>query len=392
MDKPKPTLADPALKKKSRKKRRRIILLSILAVLIGFRIALPSIVKHFVNKTLANMEGYTGHVEDIDIYLYRGAYVIQGIELNKILEDGKRDTLPFFSSPEIDLSIEWASLFKGSVVGEIYVEKPILNFSKTPTKKTDAKTDTADFRAVIKKLMPLKINHFEINNGQIHYIDRYRNPQVDVFLKNLYAKASNIKNVNDNKELLPAKLTARANVYGGSFTLDVNFDGFNKQPTFDMNARLANLDMPQLNNFFRAYGNFDVKKGNLGLYTEFAAKQGAFKGYVKPLLKDLDVVQWNKEEGNVGQILWETLIGGVAEIFQNQRKGQLATKVPIEGRFANPKVGIFDALMYVLKNAFVNALKPSIDNTINIGNVSTPKDEKKGFLKRLFGKDKKKKK
>jgi hypothetical protein len=380
---------DIAVKKRRKKKRRRIVLLSILIPLIGFRIALPYIVKNYVNKALANMKGYTGHVEDIDIHIYRGAYVIKGMELKKIMEDGKQDTLPFFSSPEIDLSVEWRALFKGSVTGEIYVERPIVNFSKTPGKKTNAKTDTSDFRTVIKNLMPLKINHFEITNGQLHYIDRFSNPKVDVFMKNINAVASNIKNVNDEKELLPANLKAKANVYGGTFSLDVKFDALNKLPTFDMNARLTNMDMTQLNAFFKAYGNFDVKKGNMGLYTEFAAKDGAFNGYVKPLLKDLDIVQWNKQEGNLGQILWETLVGSVAELLKNQRKDQLATKVPVKGRFDNPKIGLFDAVVYVLKNAFVNALKPSIDNTVNIGNVSTPSEQKKGFFKRIFGRNKK---
>ena len=34
---------------------------------------------------------------------------------------------------------------------------------------------------------------------------------------------------------------------------------------------------------------FNVNKGNFGLYTVMAAKDGKFKGYVKPFSKDLDV-------------------------------------------------------------------------------------------------------
>lgn len=376
---------DRSERKARRKKRRRLILLSLLFIIIGLRIALPYIVKHYVNKTLANMKGYTGHVNNIDIALYRGAYVIRDLAIFKVMEDGKRDTLPFFASPEIDLSVQWGALFHGSVVGEIYVEKPVLNFSKTPAKKTSAKTDTADFRSVIKDLMPLKINHFEITDGQIHYIDRYRKPMVDVYMKKVNAVATNLKNVNDSNTLLPSRLKARAEVYDGNFNLDVRFNGLKKQPTFDMNARLSAVNMVHLNDFFKAYGNFDVKKGTLGLYTEFAAKDGAFNGYVKPLIKDVDIVQWNKEEGSPLQILWETVVGSVAEVFENQRKGQLATKLPIRGRFDNPRAGLFTAITYVLRNAFVYALKPSIDNSIDIGKVEAQPEEKKGFFKKIFG-------
>jgi hypothetical protein len=186
---------------------------------------------------------------------------------------------------------------------------------------------------------------------------------------------------------LPAHLDGSADVYGGKFDLNLDFDALNKTPTFDMNARLTQINMVNLNSFFKAYGNFDLKKGRFGLYTEFAAKEGKFKGYVKPIIKDLDIVQWKKEEGNIGQILWESLIGSAAEVFQNQPKEQLATRIPVSGSFENPEPGLWDAVSYVLRNAFVNALKPSIDNTVNINNVEA-EDDKKTFLQKVFGKKK----
>jgi hypothetical protein len=144
----------------------------------------------------------------------------------------------------------------------------------------------------------------------------------------------------------------------------------------------------QLNDFLRAYGNFDVKKGNFGLYTEFAAKEGTFGGYVKPIVKDLDVVQWNKEEGDLGQILWESIVGAAAEALQNQRTETLGTKIPITGRFKDPETNTWRAVSYVLRNAFVQALKPSIDASINIYKLD--ENDKKTLLEKIFGEGKKK--
>jgi hypothetical protein len=371
-----------------RKKTRRIIIWSIIGILVIFRLLLPYIVLKYVNKTLAGLKEYYGHVEEIDIALYRGAYVIKDMRLDKRVEkSGSKDTIPFFRTSEIDLSVEWRAIFKGSIVGEIYVNTPVLNFVKGKHKNEDLKADTADFRDLINNLMPLSINHFEITKGQIHYIDPYSQPKVDISMKDIEAKATNLTNVNDSHKLLPAHLAASANVYGGKFNLNVDFDALNKTPTFDMNAKLTQINMVYLNNFFKAYGNFDLKRGHFGLYTEFAAKEGKFKGYVKPIIKDLDIVQWNKEEGNIGQVLWETLIGSVAEVFQNQPKDQLATKIPITGSFDSPEPGLWDAISYVLRNAFVNALKPSIDNTVNINNVKSAEDDRT-FLQKVFGKKK----
>lgn len=378
--------------KPPRKRKWKIVLLSIVVLLLVVRIFLPTIILKVVNNKLASLEEYYGHVEDIDLAIIRGAYQINGIRILKIAEgEMKNDTTPFFVCPKVEFSLQWNAIFKGSIVGEISVLKPTVNFAKGKHNDGEAKQDTADFQDVIRDLMPLTINHFTIKDGRIRYIDNYSTPRVDVALENLQVKADNLTNVNDSNEVLPAALKAKGEAYGGTFDLNVKFNALEKQPTFDLNARVDNVDMVKLNDFFKAYGKFDVEKGKFGLYTEFAAKEGAFRGYVKPLIKDLDVVKLDKEEGNFVQILWEGVVGGISEVFENQPKEQVATKLPIEGRFENPEAGLWTAINYVLRNAFVFALRPSIDQTINIGNVEEDAIPKETFLQKVFGKDSKKK-
>lgn len=369
--------------KKKRKKKRRIIWFSIIAVLVIFRLLLPYIVLHYVNNKLENLEEYYGHVDDIDIHLYRGAYVIKDIKLLKKVEKGaKKDTIPFFKSPAIDLSVEWSSLFKGSIVGEIGVEQPVLNFVKEKHKGEDIKADTADFRQLIDDLMPITVNRFDIRNGEVHYLDLEARPKLDIAMKNINVTATNLTNVTDSKEVLPATLRATAEAYQGKFALNAKFDGLAKVPTFDMNVSLNGLNLVLLNDMLREYANFDVKKGTFNMYGEFAAKNGGFGGYVKPFLKDLDIVQWNKEEGDFKQILWETVVASAAEILQNQRKEQLATKIAINGTFDKVHLNTWRAISFVLRNAFLRALKPSLDNSISINNLK--ENGKKTFLEKVF--------
>jgi len=376
--------ATTPVRKHTKTKKLKIILVSLLVLLIVFRLFLPYIVLKYVNKKLGSLNEYYGHVEDIDIALIRGAYVIKDIKLVKLgNEQGQNDTIPFFKSSAIDLSVEWRAIFKGSIVGEIYVENPVVNFIKGKHQGEDAKADTADFKQLIKDLMPLTVNHFEISNGQIHYIDPFSSPRVDVALNELEVVATNLSNVNDSNKVLPAHVDVTAEAYDGNLKMKVDFDALQKTPTFDMSAEITYVNLAKLNDFLKAYGNFDVKKGNFGLYAEFAGKDGSFGGYVKPILKDLDIVQWNKQEGDLKQILWETLIGSAAEILQNQDKDQFATKVEIKGKFDNPNINLWRAISFVLRNAFVRALKPSIDHTINLTRLDATKD--KTFLEKLFG-------
>lgn len=372
--------------RKDPKRRHRIrnTIIIVISLLIVIRLVLPYFVLKYVNKKLAGLEDYYGHVEDIDLSLYRGAYIIKDLKILKTEKVGKKvDSIPFFKTPAIDLSVQWKALFKGRIVGEIYVESPVLNFVKGKHKGEDIKQDTADFRQLVKDLMPLTVNHFEIKDGRVHFIDKYSAPKVDASIKNLDIVATNLSNVNKSEKQLPANLVATAEAYEGKLYLTTDFDGLNKVPTFDLSAKFTDINMVLLNDVLKAYGNFDVKKGTFNLYTEFAARNGEFGGYVKPALTNLDVVQWNKEEGDLRQILWETLVGSGLEIVQNQRTEILATKVPINGKFSDPNVNIWRAISYVLRNAFFNALKPTIDNTINISKLK--EDGKKTLLERIFG-------
>ena len=108
--------------KKSRfKKKRYIVPIIILILLIAFRLYLPTLVKNYVNKVLADIPGYYGQVDDIDIALIRGAYVINGMYLNKGTAESQ---VPFLNFPKSDISIEWKSLFKGKIVSEIIMTSP----------------------------------------------------------------------------------------------------------------------------------------------------------------------------------------------------------------------------------------------------------------------------
>jgi hypothetical protein len=83
-------------------------------------------------------------------------------------------------------------------------------------------------------------------------------------------------------------------------------------------------------------------------------------------------------------------------IFKNQKEDQVATKVRIEGDFKNPQTFTLDAIFEVLRNAFIQALLPSIDHEININSVRNKQPEdKRNILQKIISpatKDKVKKK
>lgn len=363
-----------------------IVVLSIVGILVIARLILPYVVLHYANKSLANMNGYNGHIEDIDIALIRGAYKIDSIYLNKVDSLSGKET-PFFAASIIDLSVEWKALFHGSIVGKLDFENPVIRFTKDKVEPKDVQGDSTDFRKLLDDFMPLQVNRFTINNGNVRYKDDTSTPKVDIGLTALNVTALNLKNSYDSAALLPASVAATANVYEGTMTVNVKLNPLAEVPTFDMNAEVKNTNLVLLNEFFKAYAKVDVNKGTFGLYAEVAAKDGGFNGYVKPLIKDLDVLGEEDRDDNILRKLWEAVAGGVGEIFENQPKDQVATKIPFRGRVEDPKANIWITIANTLQNAFIQALQPSIDNEINIATVDAPKDEKKTLIQKVFGKD-----
>jgi hypothetical protein len=375
---------------KNHKTKRRKIWLTVLIVfillLVAFRLYLPYLVLKIVNNKLTEIKEYTGQVHDIDISLIVGSYKIKNIELKKT---GGKIPVPFFSCDVIDLSVEWKALLNGEIVGEIEFYKPVLNFVKGPTEATSQTKIDKNWRDVVDDLMPLRINRLAIDNGEIHFRDFHSDPKIDLLMEQVNIVAENLDNAKHQKDNLPSTAKATAFAYGGMATVDMRLNPLEKSPTFDLNAELKGLDIVKLNDFLKAYGNFDVHKGSISVYVEAAAKENKLKGYAKPIIKDLKVLNWKEDKKDAVKIIWEGVIELGAWIFKNHPKDQLATQVSFEGDLDKPDIETWSIIGETLRNAFIQALYPSIENSISIN--SPVKEEKKSFLKKLFDSGDKKK-
>jgi hypothetical protein len=222
----------------------------------------------------------------------------------------------------------------------------------------------------------------EINDGEIHYRDFYSNPKVDIFTKKVHILAENLSNAKHNKELLPSTAEASAAVYGGEAKLHMKLNVLSKIPVFEAKAELVSLDITNLNNFLQAYAKLDVKSGNISIYMEAATKDQQIIGYTKPIIKDLKVVNWEKDKDHPMKIAWEAVVGSVAWVFKNHSKDQLATKIEFQGSLKSPRISIMAVIGQVLYNAFIQALYPSLENSVNINSVDVKVDKKE--KKRTF--------
>ena len=347
-------------------RRTTKIIIAVVALLVIARLLLPYFVLRYVNKSLADMDGYTGHVDDIDIQLIRGAYQLNDLRIRKV--NGKIKE-PFLYIPKTDLSVEWKSLFKGKLVSEVECYQPEINFAFSKSDASSQTGEEVDWTVYLKKLLPININRFAVIDGKVNLTSLVTQPRADLSLQHCQGEIRNIRNVNDEKKALPSPVTASGNVlgYGGNmnFTADMNL--LKVMPDFDYNLTFTDLQLTKLNELAKAYANIDFERGTVSVYSEMAMYDSKFNGYIKPLTKDMQIFKLNEHEGrSAGKFFTELLAQAGTAILKNQKKDQVATRIPLSGTVENVETAIWPTIFGLLRNAYVEAFKGEVDNNITL--------------------------
>ena len=343
------------------KRKGFIIVVAILVVLIAFRFYLPTLVKNYVNKVLSDIPGYYGHVDDIDLHIYRGAYVINGLYLNKVKAESQ---IPFLDFPKTDISVQWNAIFKGKIVSEIYMYDPTINYVKEDQQGNGdtTKTDSGDWTEALDDLVPIDINHFEIVNGTFAFKEVTVKPAIDLNIYEFNLTADNLQMVKGEEHTLPSPITATGvSIGGGKLKLDGRVNLIKEIPDVDLSFALEGVDITALNDFTREYAKIDFKKGEFNFFSEFAIADGYLKGYLKPLISNSELIE--PEEPFLTKV-WEGFVGFFQFALKNQRTDTLATKVPLEGDLNDPNTKIWPAITGIFRNAWVEAFNRSVDNEV----------------------------
>jgi hypothetical protein len=194
-------------------------------------------------------------------------------------------------------------------------------------------------------------------------VDPHRDPKVDVELRDVRAVGSNWGNVGETPEGRYAKAWLAARLPGeaelvGSLAADPRAS----PPDFSLALRAERIDLRSLREFLEAYVGADAERGSLSVYAEIDAKDRRFHGYVKPIVRELDVLGEEEPDESWLSLAWEGFVGSVAELLQNQPEDQQASRIPIEGSLDQPRGDVLRAVGSALWNAFVQALPSRLEN------------------------------
>ena len=366
----------------TRKRKTVIVLLAVAMLLIAARVAMPYLVEDYANDKLAALNSYDGHVGDIDIHLWRGAYSIDDIE---IVKTGASRPVPFFRSDRVDLSIEWRSLFRGSIVSEASFLGPELNLVQGKGKADSQLGKEENWNARLEELFPFRFNTIEVTDGTVRFLAPGISTKDAITARHVNGAVANLTNVIESDKEAFADFKATAEVLEGApAAVAGSVNAFAAQPTFDVNLEVKKVQLPQVNPWLREYIKADAEAGKFELYMELAAADGKFKGYAKPILQDVNIYRSGEEEQSALKRVWEGFLDFAANVFENQDADQVAARIPFSGTLENPKTNLFATIASVMRNAFISAFARSLEGSItlrdvkkNLGDLDPDKDGKK---------------
>ena len=346
-------------------RRTLIVVLVVVALLVAARLALPYVVRDYLNRTMDRMGDYHGHVADVDIHLWRGAYSLGDLRIEKV--DGEVP-VPLFAAATTDIAVSWRALTHGTVRARVVFDRASLNFVDGGDRAPGQAGRGVDWRRQLEELVPIRLDEVKVHRSQVTFHNFVSRPRVDMKVTDVEATVVNLSNADRRQGRRVATLDATARVLGEAPVMaKASFDPLDPELLdFTFALRVRDIQLTRLNDLARAYARLDFAGGHGTFVMQLEARDGQLAGYAKPLLHEVQVFSWKQDveqdDENPLRVAWEALANGVTWLFKNHERDQFATRVPIRGRIDDRDLGAWQAILNVLRNAFVQAYTPKLED------------------------------
>lgn len=209
--------------------------------------------------------------------------------------------------------------------------------------------------------MLLRVDRLRLAGCTIGMVNENARPPYRVFLADADLRLVNLSNRFSQG---PADAELQGRFMGsGTARATARFRPETNGPDLDLNIRIDDTRLTDMNNLFRAYGNFDVAAGTFSFYSELQIRNDAISGYVKPFFKSMKVYDRRKDkEKKLFHRLYEKLVGGVARLLESRHRGEVATKADIGGPLEKPRISTWQVLRRLIENAFFKTILPGFEN------------------------------
>jgi hypothetical protein len=236
-----------------------IAILLLLAYVVAFAIDEP-LRRYTETKMNRALKGYTARIGKLNFHP-----VGFSLDLHDVVITQDAHPEPAVLRVErLSASVHWKALLSRRLVGDVEIEKPAVYLNLPQARKEiDDPTPVRErgWQEALEAVYPLKINHFEIHQGDVTYVDQ--GPFKPLRIRELDLVATNIRN-RPRKRPYPSDVRFSAVVFeSGRLVADgqANFLA-EPNPTFRGDIELADIELDYFKPITNRY-NLVVDKGVL---------------------------------------------------------------------------------------------------------------------------------
>jgi hypothetical protein len=342
------------------KKFWALILTPLVLFLLIFY-GLDPVVEWRTKKGLAMFEPmYTVTYEDAKLQPTKLNYAVTHLKVMKMSAGGEKE--PYMYVDRMEMNLYGRELLHGHFVAVLKINKPRLNLIAAKA-KDDAQLEPGipDFSEKLAKAFPLTVDRVEMKNAELMFIDKTNKDFPKVWI---HAVDGTLENLATRAALARGEPTTIA-VSGkiqdsGELSAFITADPVAKGLFFAGRAMVSNFELNELSKVMASESGVTVEKGTLDLFAEFECRNGKLSGGIKPVMKNVEVVQGKKGLGNA---IKAVLADAAVKIFSDRvgDRDAVATVIPIRGDITSPDIQVWTAISGVIRNAFVIGVSESFN-------------------------------
>ena len=206
------------------------------------------------------LKGYTARIGKLDFHPLGYSLDLYDV----VITQDEHPDPPVLKVARLSASVQWRALLSGRLVGDVEIRKPTVYLNLPQARKEiNDPTPVKDrgWQDALQAIYPLEINHFEIRDGDITYVDD--GPFKPLHVRNLDVVAKNISN-RRSKRPYPSDVRVEAHVFeSGRVSADGQANFLTEpNPTFRGDVELASIELDYFKPITNRY-NLWVDKGML---------------------------------------------------------------------------------------------------------------------------------
>lgn len=349
------------------KKKKIIIPLVLFVFLVALRLILQPVLLTQINRKLETVNPmFTFHVGDLGIHILKGA-----VSLEDITGKVKKEKRAFLSVRRVDASIAWASLLEGKLVTEIEIEgadlsytKKLLDAAKALPKKSDAEKKE-DEKEMKEKISRFRLDRVALKDSKVT-LDDYPGLEEGKKLQITGIEGA-VTNIVSTKANPLSFFNVRANIAHDTVAKATGELNLQESPLqWDVDSQMQGFDLSSINKFLKRKVPLTFTKGKLDFYAEAKSQKGKVEGYVKPFLKDIDVVKSNEDFKGPKHWLIEVVTAMGNLVMRAEDKKSVATRIPFSMDKKGVHVDTGEALEKAIEHGYEEKLSPGIEGKFDL--------------------------